>query len=155
MQGGQRSFEIHHWDGTGLTNIKLPGALKINRRGDQFFAKDMCTASDGRVFVAGKMGELLVGGRDGFTMLHPQSRDYHKMMEALCWFKGTLYGSSGVGLSQFDFEGNTWKLVPFAGDPFNYTFGPYLDANENIMLMAGATGATLFDGENWTQIAGV
>lgn len=145
--------QIMHWDGTDFTPIPLPDDVTKKARDFTMFITDLIVAPDGRVFVAGKDGELLVGGTHGFVNLTGRKRQAISMQQ-LCWFKGTLYGGHGVGLFRFDFDQRAWIGAPFVGDPQAPVGGPYIDANEDIMVFAGAYTASVYDGEKWTRIAG-
>ena len=59
-----------------------------------------------------------------------------------------------AGLFVFDANELVWKPAPFVEDenaPVNF---PIPDANENVMLVAGGFGASIFDGKEWQRIAG-
>lgn len=145
--------EIHHWNGKKFTTIALPDAVTSELDPDPIFLWDMCCAADGSVYLSGKKGELLVGTIEGFAPLIPRKERSLPGMN-LCWFKEKLYGAIEAGLFVFDANELVWKPAPFVEDenaPVNF---PILDANENVMLVAGGFGASIFDGKEWQRIAG-
>lgn len=145
---------LQHWDGARLSAIPLPRALNHGVPHGPFIGHDICCAPDGRVFISGKDGELITGDRrNGFIILAPQQERALPGMN-LAWFKGKLYGAIDAGLFTFDFAENRWRGAPFAGDPHAPVNFPHIDANENVMLLAGGYGAAIYDGESWTRIAG-
>lgn len=146
--------QIMHWDGEHFTAIPLPDSVTVNARDEvTMFINDLIVAPDGRVFVAGGDGELLVGDRNRFIPLTGPGRPAISIRQ-LSWFKGALYGGHDIGLFRFDFDERRWIRAPFAGDPHAPLDGPYIDANEDFMVFAGAYTASVFDGEKWTRIAG-
>lgn len=143
-----------HWDGQQLSTIPVPPQLSHDVPWSPFRAYDICCAPDGRVFISGWNGELIVGNRQtGFTVLAPQVESCLPGMH-MAWFKGKLYGAIDAGLFSFNFEENRWLREPFVGDPNAPVNFPYIDANENVMLLAGGYGAAIYDGERWARIAG-
>ncbi|OAN86231.1 hypothetical protein [Sulfitobacter geojensis] len=144
---------IEHWNGTDFRQVPLPTELFEDVPWAPFRAHDICCTPDGQVFVSGTKGELLLGGREGFVVLAPQVQNALPGMN-LCWFKDVLYGAIDAGLFTFDFKENSWVPAPFAGDPNAPVHFPHIDANENVMLLAGAYGAAIFDGDIWTSLAG-
>lgn len=146
--------QLLHWNGASFSAIPLPRALSENIPWSPFRAHDICCAPDGRVFISGRNGELISGNREiGFSILAPQVERALPGMN-LAWFKGKLYGAIDAGLFSFNFDESRWVGEPFAGDPNAPVNFPYIDANENVMLLAGGYGAAIFDGESWIRIAG-
>jgi hypothetical protein len=146
--------QIMHWNGERLTPIDLPDDVTSNNRDDlTMFITDLVVAPDGEVYVAGKDGELLVGGVRGFVNLTGPERPALAIRH-MCWFKDTLYGGHDAGLFKFDFDEMVWVPALFVDDPNAPFGGPYIDANDDIMVYAGAYNAWVFNGESWTQIAG-
>lgn len=144
---------LHHWDGAKFTEIPLPKDIFEGVPWGPFGAIDICCAPDGQVFLSGANGELLMGSRDGFVVLLKQEERSWPRTN-LAWFKDVLYGATQGGLFTFDFDQTRWVPAPFVEDenaPVNF---PYIDANEDVMLLAGGFGASIYDGERWTRIAG-
>lgn len=149
-----RIGQLLHWNGERLSTIPVPAELSRNVPWEPFLAHDICCAPDGRVFISGLRGELIAGNREtGFAVLAPQVESALPGMN-LAWFKGKLYGAIDFGLFSFDFEESRWLGEPFVGDPNAPVNFPYIDANENVMLLAGGYGAAIYDGESWLRIAG-
>ncbi len=143
-----------HWDGKSLTKLPVPAQLSKGIDGSPFWAHSICCVPDGRVFLSGTDGELVVGNRKtGFKVLVP-ALDEHLPGMNMAWFKGKLYGAIDFGLFSFDFKRNRWVGEPFLGDPNAPVNFPYIDANENVMLVAGGYGASIYDGERWARLAG-
>lgn len=146
--------ELLHWDGERFSSIPLPpeATRQVNERFT--VGESICCAPDGTVYISCFSGELLAGNKDrGFTVLVPQVERHMPAMN-LAWFKGKLYGACDGGLFSFDFEDARFRGEPFVGDPNAPVNFPYIDANENVMLLAGGYGAAIYDGERWTRIAG-
>ncbi|WP_227271931.1 hypothetical protein [Roseobacter weihaiensis] len=144
---------LEHWNGSEFTQIPLPKEVFENVPWAPFSAYDICCAPEGKVFLSGGKGELLMGGRDGFVVLLEQ-RERAWPVTNIQWFKGTLYGATDAALHVFDFDKRAWRPALFPGDEGAPTAFPYIDANEDVMLVAGGFGASIYDGETWTRIAG-
>lgn len=149
-----RIGQLLHWNGESFSTIPVPPELSRNVPWYPFIAHDICCAPDGRVFISGDKGELIMGNREqGFVVLAKQVERALPGMN-LAWFKGKLYGAMEIGLFSFNFEKGRWVGEPFVGDPNAPVDFPYIDANENVMLLAGGYGAAIYDGEAWTRLAG-
>lgn len=148
-----QSRGLEHWNGTEFTQIPLPPEVFEDVPWSPLSVHDICCAPDGRVFLAGQSGELLMGGREGFVVLMEQ-RERSWPHTHIQWFKGTLYGATDTALFSFDFDKNEWTPAPFINDDDAPTAFPFIDANEHVMLVAGGFGASIYDGEKWTRIAG-
>lgn len=145
---------IHHWNGTDFTPIPLPPELLSNVPWAPFSANAIVCAPDGRVFVSGSDAELIVGNREaGFITAIPQYESNIGNISNLVWFKGELYGATDGALWRFNGT-DAWEHAPFLEDENRPVAFPYLDANDDIMLLAGGFGAAIYDGESWTRIAG-
>lgn len=145
--------QLLHWDGKGYSVLPFPASVTTEARDNRMFPHDMVQAPDGTVYVSGNDGELLAAAGGTLQEITKQDRRALPGMN-LCWFKGVLYGAIDAGLFRFDFDSLEWAPALFLDDENAPVAFPYIDANDDVMLLAGAGQAALFDGEKWLRIAG-
>lgn len=140
---------VLHYDGKTCTHQTLPDYAYDNN----FYGSALCCATDGKVYIGGLNGELVVGRHDtGWKMLigHDPDDSIGEIND-LAYFKGKLYAVTDNYL--WELEGNKWVGAKFESDLKPVSFA-YMDANDDVMLVAGPDAAAVYDGKEWMPLYG-
>jgi hypothetical protein len=103
-------------------------------------------AKDGKVYVAGRKGTLIVGRKDKWDIIVNQA--LKDTLWDLEWFEGKLYVSALSGV--YELSNESIELVDF-GNEKPKTFY-HLSAGKGVMWSIGEKDIVSFDGEKWTRI---
>jgi hypothetical protein len=129
--------EIWRFDGRGWHQVDSP---------TNFILTDVCCAGDGLVYACGRLGLLLVGRNDTWSVV-PQESTIEDIW-SLAWFRGFLYLATYRGL--FRLSGGILEPVDMGKElPRTYY---RVSANQDILWSIGAKDVMAFDGNAWTRI---
>ena len=144
---------IHLWDGHQLIEQVLPNKLIVREEFGPFHPVGMVQAPDGRVFVAGRDGDLVVGSADaGWVPLVEAQDAKPNAPKSIAWYNDALWGISGSSVVEFsDLE---WETRAFLQDENSPVFHTYLDAGHRWLLVCGYQDAAIFDGSRWYRLFG-
>ena len=129
--------DLWHSDGTNWTKIDVPTNLIL---------QNIVCAGDGKVYICGQMGLLIVGRGDTWTVIeHGVTED---AFWGIAWFKDKLYLSTMNEVYVWD--GNALKPVAWGKDRPDTCY--HLTACPDEMWSIGAKDLMAFDGTKWKRI---
>ncbi len=131
--------DLWRYDGVGWHAVDLPCNWRMER---------ICVG-DGQVYVVGFDGEVLTGRAERWHQIISEAQGFN--VENIAWFQGRLYAVTHHSLLVLD--GERWRVADLGGEAQPASFG-YLDATDEVLMVAGPYGASLFDGERWDNIIG-
>ena len=148
-------FQIYHWNGTDLTPITIPDPRGLSPRGDTMRVYSVLVAPDGRVFLGGADGDLLVGtAEDGFEPLATLETDaVYPTFEDMAWYDDALWVVDGFML--YRLEGDTLVPKPFWGDGRRPHQLDTIQSGEGALLVGAQFGASLYNKNGWSTVFSV
>ena len=140
---GGDDYNLWHFDGTNWELMDAPYEWRMTA---------ICCADDGLVYVGGLGGEILVGHKDtGWKEVVGKSDTGIGDINFIQRFHDRLYVMT---------DNYLWELVDgeligarFDDDNAPTSFG-HLSVNDGVMLVAGAYGAAVYNGQSWTNLIG-
>jgi len=133
--------DLWHYNGQRWRQLDPPCNWRMER---------LCCARDGNVYIVGFEGEVLRGRDDTWKAWIQEEQGF--TVEQIAWYQNKLYCSTHYTLLELTDE-KQWQRVDYQQEEIPTQFG-YLDANDDILLIAGPRGASFFDGQRWTNIIG-
>lgn len=128
--------EVWHYEGKQWEQMSFPSIERLY---------NICCAGDGNVYVAGNMGSLYVGRKNGWKKLSEAA--FSAPFKDIAWFAGKLWCGSDCGLWTFDGQDMVRAKVPV--DVQLASGAIDISPDGALMLTASANGAALFDGNAW------
>ena len=107
---------------------------------------NVCCAGDGNVYACGRLGTILVGGEQSWSMVEQDLTE--EDFWGICWFKDRLYLSTARQL--YFLDGDRIVPIDFGGDVPGTCF--HLSAADGVLWSIGAKDIMAFDGNTWTRI---
>lgn len=144
--------QIYHWNGTDLTPITIPDPRGLSPRGDKMRVFSILVAPDGRTFLGGADGDLLVGtAADGFEPLAILATDaVYPTFEDMAWYDDALWVVDGFML--YRLEGDTLVPKPFWGEGRRPHLFDTVHSGDGALLVGSQTGASLYNKNGWTTV---
>lgn len=129
--------DVWRYDGTAWHKIAFPSNMWI---------ESVCCGADGHVYIGAQSGTVYRGRGDQWTIIH--QGDLSLPFRDMVWFKDRVYATNDYGL----WEIQDGKVRPSA-EPIEITnCAGNLSVADGVMLMAGAYGAALHDGQSWSRL---
>lgn len=145
---------IYHWDGKALNGMDYPDAVKSSEKAQTFILASMTMAPDGRVFLGGTNGQLLVGtAQTGFIpVIMPELGSPKLALKGMAWFEERLWAVDGAMLKYLD--GTEWVPQPFWDEekrPFRFEF---IQSGDESLLVGSQFGASIYTDGKWRKVFG-
>ncbi len=139
--GGEKG-DAWHYNGEKWRRIDIPA---------NFFIHTITCAGDGKVYMAGYTGGILVGRDDSWELLDTPKG---KIFGSSAYFKGVMYFSGTSGLHYL--KDKKLKEYKFPKDgPTIYSYkGGCVASSKDALVACGTQQALVFDGEKWEEIIG-
>jgi len=129
--------DLWHYDGTSWAENDVATKLTL---------QNIVCAGDGKVYICGQMGLLIVGRGDTWTVIeHGVTED---AFWGITWFKDKLYLSTMSEVYVWD--GKALKPVAWGKDRPDTCY--HLTACPDEMWSIGAKDLMAFDGKKWKRI---
>ena len=139
------------YDGTKFHRLEYPAQIKRNSQGDPFHCDTVLCATDDHVYLGGFNGELVRGREAQWELLISAEERSIGNINKLVWFRDTLY--AGTDNALWRYEDGRWVYEQFEDSTEKPLGFGYLDANDEIMLLAGPYSiAYTRDGKQWTVL---
>jgi hypothetical protein len=129
--------DVWHYDGKAWHRISFPSNMWL---------ETVCCGEDGYVYIGAQSGNLFRGRDKAWELIH---RDNLSLtFKDMVWFGDRVYATSDYCL---------WEIkdgkVRDSQEPIDITIcSGNLSVGDGVMLLAGHSGAALYDGEKWTQL---
>lgn len=139
--GGEKG-DVWHYNGEKWRRIDVPA---------NFFIHTITCAEDGKVYMAGYTGGILVGREDSWKLLDESGG---KIFGSSAYFNGVMYFSGDSGLHYLKDE--KLKAYKFPKDsPSIYSYkGGCVASSKDTLLVCSEQEALVFDGVEWKEIIG-
>jgi hypothetical protein len=128
---------IWRYDGRAWTQADSPTNMILT---------DVCCAGDGNVYACARLGLLLRGRGDRWSVVEHESTEDD--LWSMTWFQGRLYLSTMQEL--FVLENDKLEPVDLGDDPPSTCYR--LSSIPDVLWSVGAKDAMAFDGTNWMRI---
>lgn len=129
--------DVWRYDGTAWHKIAFPSNMWI---------ESVCCGEDGYVYIGAQSGTVYRGRGDQWMMIH--QGDLSLPFRDMVWFKDRVYATNDYGLWEIQ-EG---RLQPSQAPIEITNCAGNLSVADGVMLMAGAYGAALHDGQSWSRL---
>ena len=134
--------DVWHFDGTAWRAINLPVLPKTYR---------VCCADDGIVYITGSGGYLIKGRYDEWELIRDDAAKHPRFTDVV-WFKDRVYLSSDFGLYQYVPGDSGISPVNYEAPSEAPPSTGFLAANKKILVAAGSSSISVFDGKQWTLV---
>ncbi|MBB3281121.1 hypothetical protein SAMN05428960_1822 [Mitsuaria sp. PDC51] len=129
--------DVWRYDGTAWHKIAFPSNMWI---------ESVCCGEDGYVYIGAQSGTVYRGRGDQWMMIH--QGDLSLPFRDMVWFKDRVYATNDYGL----WEIHEGRLQPSQAPIEITNCAGNLSVADGVMLMAGAYGAALHDGQSWSRL---
>jgi hypothetical protein len=129
--------DVWHYDGKAWHRVVFPSNIWL---------KSVCCGEDGYVYIGAQCGNLFRGRNKSWELIH--NGDLSLPFKDMVWFGDRIYATSDYGLWEIK-DGNI-HASKLSVDIFICSGN--LSVGDGVMLLAGHSGAALYDGEKWTQL---
>lgn len=129
--------DVWHYDGQEWRRISFPTNMWL---------ESVCCGQDGFVYIGAQSGTVFRGRGDQWMLIH--QGDLSLAFKDMVWFGDRVYATNDYGL--WEIQGES---VQRSNEPIEITnCAGNLSAADGVMLMAGAYGAALHNGNGWTRL---
>lgn len=133
--GGQG--DVWHYDGSAWSQVAFPSNMWI---------RSVCCGQDGFVYIGAQSGSVFRGRGNEWKLIH--RGDLSLPFKDMVWFNDRVYATNDYGL--WEIQGESLTRID---EPIEITnCAGNLSVGDGVMLMAGAYGAALHDGQRWTRL---
>ena len=129
--------DVWHYDGSAWHKIAFPSNMWI---------ESVCCGEDGYVYIGAQSGTVYRGRGDQWMMIH--QGDLSLPFRDMVWFEDRVYATNDYGLWEIQ-EG---RVQPSQAPIEITNCAGHLSVADGVMLMAGAYGAALHDGQSWSRL---
>ncbi|WP_299194687.1 hypothetical protein [uncultured Litoreibacter sp.] len=144
---------VHLWDGQNLIKQVMPDAVMNRDMFAPFHPIGMAQAPDGRVFIAGRDGDLVVGdATSGWAPVVEAKHAGPHAPKKIAWFNGALWGLNATSTVELGDVG--WHPRAFPQDKNRPVFHTHLASGHGWFLVCGYQDAAIFDGTRWYRLFG-
>lgn len=133
--GGQG--DVWHYDGKAWSQVAFPSNMWI---------ESVCCGQDGFVYIGAQSGSVFRGRSNEWKLIH--RGDLSLPFKDMVWFNDRVYATNDYGL--WEIQGESLKRSEDSIEITNCAGN--LSVGDGVMLMAGAYGAVLHDGQRWTRL---
>ncbi|UXH80629.1 WD40/YVTN/BNR-like repeat-containing protein [Roseateles amylovorans] len=133
--GGQG--DVWRYDGRAWHQVAFPSNQWI---------KSVCCGADGQVYVGAESGTVFRGRGDQWELIH--QGDLSLPFRDMVWFNDRVYATNDYGL----WEIRDGQVRPSAAPIEITNCAGNLSVANGVMLMAGAYGAAVHDGQSWSRL---
>lgn len=131
--------DVWHYDGLVWKQMPFPSDMDL---------VSVCCAGDGFVYIGAESGSLFKGRHDQWVLIERGATSLP--FKDIVWYDSMLWCTSDDGLWTVEND----KLRPANVEPGMTVCSGNLSVQDGVMLLAGAHGAALYDGEKWRRIIG-